>query len=128
MTTNLMDQQKELLDKWGKLTGTAFDSLREVSEINATLMAKLSEQQRAIIQACLEASTREGTLISGSKDYKELMAGQGALAAEYNEKFRSIVGRTTAILDECRNEFAAWVKKSVETPPTRPQTRGRRPG
>ena len=128
MTTSLMTHQKELLDQWGKLTGTAFESLREVSDMNVKLMEKLSEQQREIMKSCLEASTREATLISGSNDYKQLLAGQAALAAEYNERFRSIVSRTTDILEECRDELAAWVTKSVEAAPTGPQTRGRRRG
>src|SRR6266540_6227233 len=104
MTTNLMTHQKELLDQWGKLTSTAFESLREVNDVNVKLMEKLSEQQREIIKSCLEASMREATLISGSNDYKQLLAGQAALAAEYNERFRSIVSRTTDILEECRSE------------------------
>src|SRR5512132_869620 len=82
MTTSLMDHQKELLDQWGKLTKTGFDSLRELSDINAKLVERLSEQQREIIKSCLEASTKEAALIGGSRDPKALLASQAALAAE----------------------------------------------
>jgi phasin family protein len=124
MTTSLIDHQKELLEQWGKLTKTGFDSLREVSEINAKLVEKLSEQQREIIKSCLEASTKEATLISGSKDPKALLAGQAALATEYNDKLQHIVRHTTEILEQCKEELTAWGQKSLHSTAPGSQRRG----
>jgi phasin family protein len=124
MTTSLMDHQKELLDQWGKLTKTGFDSLRELSDINAKLVEKLSEQQREIIKSCLEASTKEAALIGGSRDPKALLASQAALAAEYNDKFQHIVRHTTEILEQCREELIAWGQESLHSTTARSQRRG----
>jgi phasin family protein len=124
MTTSLMDHQKELLDQWGKLTKTGFDSLREVSDLNAKLVEKLSDQQREIMKSCLEASTKEAALISGSKDPKALLAGQAALAAEYNDKFQHIVRHTTEILEQCREELMAWGQKSLHSTTAGSQRQG----
>src|SRR5919201_1451154 len=115
MATSALANQKELLDQWGKLTRTAFDSLKELGGINAKLMDKLSEQQQEIMKACLEASAREAQLVSTSKDFQELQTGQTTLASEYNERFLGIVRRTLDILTECREELATWVQKGVET-------------
>jgi phasin family protein len=106
--------QKELIEQWGEFTKTAFDSLRELGEINTKLVGRLSQQQLEILNTSLEAAVQETHLVSESKDYKQLLSGQSTLTAEYNRKFLEIVRKTTDILEETREELTGWLEKGVE--------------
>lgn len=106
--------QKELIDQWASLGKGALDSMKELGEINAKIVGKMTEQQQAILNACLEASAKEMSLVSEAKDPKDLLANQAALAQEYNAKFVEIVRATNDLLTECKNELSAWAEKGVE--------------
>jgi phasin family protein len=106
--------QKELIDQWANLGRSALESMKELGEINAKILAKMTEQQQAILNTCLEASAKEMELVSTAKDPKELLVKQSTLAAEYNAKFIDIVRATNEILTDCKSELSTWAEKGVE--------------
>lgn len=114
MQKEFLDQQRELIGQWSKLTKTGFDSLKELGEINGRLVERLSQQQLEIVNASLEATVKETQLLTQSKGYKDLVDNQSALSAEYNRRFLDIVRRTTDILTQARDELSAWVERGVE--------------
>ena len=107
--------QKQVIDQWGEFTRHALDSLKELGEINTKLVTRLSQQQLEMLNTSLEAAAKETRLVSETKGYNELVAGQSSLAAEYNRKFLDIVRTTTGLLEETRNELTAWVEKGMKT-------------
>lgn len=106
--------QQEVINQWATLGQNALDSMKELGGINAKVVEKLSEQQQQILNVYLEASSKEIKLISEVKDAKDLLAGQSALAAEYNGKFVEIVKNMQDFLAECKNELTTWAEKGVE--------------
>ena len=92
----------------------AHDSLRELGEINARLVQRLSEQQLAVLRTTMEASARETQLLSQPASYQNLPSRQAALVREYNEKFLEIARRTADILRETRDELTAWVQRGLD--------------
>ena len=92
----------------------AHDSLRELGEINARLVQRLSEQQLEVLRTTMEASARETQLLSQPASYQSLPSQQAALVREYNEKFLEIARRTADILRETRDELTAWVQRGLD--------------
>jgi len=106
--------QKELIEQWATLGKSALDSMKELGVINAKIVEKMTAQQQAILNTCLEASAKELELVSTSKDPKDLLARQAALSSEYNSKFVDIVRTTNDLLSECKNELTKWAEKGME--------------
>ncbi len=106
--------QQEMIDQWAALSRSALESMKELGAINAKLVEKMTAQQEAILSTCLEASAKEVNLISVSKDPKDLLAHQAALASEYGAKFVEIVRGTNDLLSECKNELSAWAERGME--------------
>ncbi len=93
---------------------SAIESMRELSEINSHILNKVSEQQMAILNTCLEASSKEAELLTKAKDPKEVLSSQTALTAEYNARFMDIVRNTAEVLNACKDELTGWAQKNVE--------------
>ena len=106
--------QQEVINHWATVGKNALDSMKELGEINAKIVEKLSEKQQQILNIYLEAGSKEIELISEVKDAKDLLAGQSSLAAEYNAKFVEIVRGMQDFLTECKSELTTWAEKGVE--------------
>ena len=106
--------QPEYLSEWTRFTNSAFNSAKELGEINTKAIKKLSEQQFDLISRCLDTGVKQLNLLSEVKGYKELLAGHTKLATEYNEKVLDTVRKTTQIFSEAKNEMAAWIDKNIE--------------
>ncbi len=106
--------QPEYLSEWTRFTNSAFNSTKELGEINTKAIKKLSEQQFDLISRCLDTGVKQLNLLSEVKGYKELLAGQTKLATEYNEKVLDTVRKTTQIFSEAKDEMATWIDKNIE--------------
>ncbi len=106
--------QREMVDQWAALGKSALESMKELSEINARIVERMAEQQEAILNACLEASCKEMELMGDSKDPKDLVAKQAALAREYSAKMVEIVRGTSELLSDCKNDLTAWAQRGME--------------
>lgn len=107
--------QNEILQQWSSASKTAFDSAKELGEINAKIIEKLAQQQLDIMNAVLDASSKQFQLVSESKGYKELLAGQSALAQEYNQQFVDFAKKATDLANEAKTELSSWFEKGMET-------------
>jgi len=106
--------QKDFIEQWATLGKSALDSMKELGIINAKIVEKMTAQQQAILNTCLEASAKELELASSATDPKDLMAKQTALSTEYNAKFVEIVRATNDLLSECKNELSKWAEEGME--------------
>ncbi len=109
MTTNDLNQQLALMGK------TALESMRDLGNINAKMVEKLSEQQLAILNTCLEASSKEIEIVTTCQTPNEILAQQSALADQYNQRMIDIVRTTNEVLEECKAELSVWAEKGVDT-------------
>ncbi len=108
----------DILSEISKLSNEAYDSLKELAEINTKTAEKLSVQQLEIIDTCLDTGNKQFSLATEAKDYKDVLSAQATLATEYNEKVLAFARNTTAILTESKDEIAAWLEKGVESATT----------
>lgn len=100
-------------DQFESLGKTAYETAKEFETIGARLIEQLAEHQWQVAYTCLETGAKQLSLVTESKDYKELLTAQTKLATEYNEKVLSSARKTTEILNDARTQFTSWVEKYV---------------
>lgn len=113
----------ELFDQWTKFSKTSFGALKELGEINAKVIEKLTEQQLALVTTWVEGSVKQLTRLGEAKGYKDVFAGQSELAAEYSNKLLGIARTSADALTESKDEITTWVEKGVESATVNPFTK-----
>jgi Uncharacterized protein conserved in bacteria (DUF2188)/Phasin protein len=109
-------EQKQLLDQWSQIATSTFDLLRELGDINASLLGRFSRQQLDFLSASIEAGTRQLQLLAWpSGDYRYLLDRESSLLIDYNTKFLEIATESTNIVADATERFAHWVQRSATT-------------
>jgi phasin family protein len=103
----------DMTENWNNIAKTAMNSIKELGNINVRVIEKLTEQQLAVLNTCLEASKKEIDLASKTKNPEDIINMQSELIAEYNTKLMGILQNTGAILSSCNSDITAWAEKSV---------------
>ena len=106
----------DITKQWNEISKTAIESMKELGSINTRVIEKLTEQQLAILNTCMEASQKEIEMAASGKNAQNpqaLLAAQAELMAEYNSRFMNIVQSTGDILKDCNNEIMDWADKGM---------------
>jgi len=106
----------DITKQWNEISKTAIESMKELGSINTKLIEKLTEQQLAVLNTCMEASQKEIELAASEKnaqDPQALLAAQAELVAEYNSRLMSIVQSTGEILKDCNSKITSWADKGM---------------
>ncbi|MCI0401719.1 MAG: phasin family protein [Gammaproteobacteria bacterium] len=107
--------QNELIQEWSKLGKTTSEALKELGDINAKLIERLTEQQLALINATVEGSAKQTRLLTEAKGIQDVISGQANLTADYSQKVFAIARRTADLLNQSRQDITAWVEKGMKT-------------
>ena len=106
----------DITQQWNKISKTAIESMKELGSINTRVIEKLTEQQLAVLNTCMEASQKEIEMASSGKNAQSpqtLLKAQADLIAEYNGRLMSIVQFTGDILKDCNSEITSWADKCM---------------
>jgi Phasin protein len=103
----------ELIDHWTKLTRSALDAVKELTDLNTKLLERTSEQQFEFASASLDAGAKGVQLVSEPRSYRDFISGQTAIVTEYGDRVQKIVRRGNEIAAEARDEYAAWFEGKV---------------
>ena len=106
----------DITQQWNKISKTAIESMKELGSINTRVIEKLTEQQLAVLNTCIEASQKEIEMASSGKNAQSqqtLLKAQADLIAEYNGRLMSIVQSTGDILKDCNSEITSWADKGM---------------
>lgn len=106
--------QFEIMEPWAQFGSMSYASLKELGEINTKTFEKMGEQQLGWVNACVDTGIKQVTLLTESKGYKDLLAGQTKLMTEYNEKMLDAARKSTEIMTDSKDEMAAWFEKTLE--------------
>ena len=110
----------DITKQWNEISKTAIESMKNFGNINTKVIEKLTEQQLAVLNTCMEASQKEINLATSEKnvqDPKALLAAQAELVAEYNSRLMTIVQSTGEILKDCNTEITDWADKTMNATP-----------
>ena len=106
----------DITKQWSEISKTAIESMKELGNINTRVIEKLTEQQLAVLNTCMESSQKEIEMATSGKnaqDPQALLAAQAELMAEYNSKLMEIVQSTGVILRDCNSEITNWADKGM---------------
>ena len=71
------------------------------------------QQQLELAQASIDLSVKGAQLASESRNYREFVAGQAALASEYGDRVLKTVRKGNEAATELRDEYSAFVEGKV---------------
>ena len=105
----------DITKQWNEISKTTIESMKELGSINTKLIKKLTEQQLAVLNTCMEASQKEIEMASGknAQNPQALLKAQADLIAEYNSRLMSIVHSSGDILKDCNSEITSWADKGM---------------
>jgi phasin family protein len=107
-------QQNEIIQQWAEMNKGLVESLKQLGEINSTMMNKLTERQMAAANAYVEGMSKQMENISEVKNAQDAVALQAKLTKEFGEKMMENVRQTMDVLTQTRSDLAAWVEKGME--------------
>ncbi len=116
----------QLFNQWTGYTTTDLDSLKELADINIKLWERVFRQQLDVLSTSFEAAVRGTQAVTEAKDYKDFLARQSAVAAEYSDQVLGIARKTNAIVNEVREGLTAWAEKQVDESVSRTKTAAKR--
>ncbi|MGH8487916.1 MAG: phasin family protein [Gammaproteobacteria bacterium] len=106
--------QFEFMNPWAQFGNMSYASLKELGEISTKALEKMGEQQLGLVSTYFDTGIKQVTLLTESKGYKDLMAGQTKLMTEYNEQMLDAMQKTAEIVTDSKDEMAAWFEKTQE--------------
>jgi hypothetical protein len=107
---------KDITKQWNEISKTAIESMKELGNINTRVIEKLTDQQLAVLNTCMDASQKEIEMTTSDKNAQNpqaLLAAQAELMAEYNSRLMNIVQSTGDILKDCNSEVTSWADKGM---------------
>ena len=108
----------DITKQWNEISKTAIESMKELGSINTRVIEKMTEQQLAVLNTCMEASQKEiemATSGTNAQNPQALLAAQADLMAEYNSRLMNIVQSTGDILKDCNSDITDWAGKGMNT-------------
>jgi phasin family protein len=102
------------IEQWNKMGATTLEAWKKLAEINSGLAEKISKQQKAVLDQCLEASNKQLALTTESKDYRELFSAQSELVSEQSQKFVELAREVAQVLEQARTELTGWMEDSTK--------------
>lgn len=107
-------QQNEMIQQWTEMNKGFMDALKQLGEINTSMMSKLTERQMAAANAYVEGMSKQMENIGEVKNAQDVVALQAKLAKEFGEKMMENARQTMDVLTQTRSDLAAWVEKGME--------------
>jgi phasin family protein len=104
----------QFTDELSENQRAALEAIKEWGEINAVVIERLMEQNRAALTTFLEAGTEHLQVLTGAKDYKAFMNSQTEFVKSTGEKLLAYGQETNEILNEARQRLASWLEKGFE--------------
>jgi phasin family protein len=112
----------QLLNQWPGYTTTDLASLQELADINIKLWERFFRQQLDVLNTSFEAAVRGTQAVTEAKDYKDFLARQSAVAAEYSDQVLGIARKTNTVVGDIRDELTAWAERQVDETVNRTKT------
>ncbi|MDQ3810914.1 MAG: DUF2188 domain-containing protein [Chloroflexota bacterium] len=122
----VQNEQSEQLGQWSQITKRTFDLLRELGDINASLVSGFARQQLQLVGASTEVGTRQLQLFLQPRQYyRDLLDRESSLLIDYNTRIVEIARKGTNIVSEATERLADWVQKGAATVEENAQTAAR---
>lgn len=106
---------KEMFELMNRMSQSAYDTSRRLAEINQAALEKLMAQQMELVDAWMEAGTRNLELMSKAKGYQEVVSGQADLAREYGQKVLAGCKSGSEVVTEARDSAVKLMDEAARS-------------
>jgi phasin family protein len=106
--------QDELIKQWTELNKSAMDAIKELGEINANTMTRLTQRQMEMVNLYMEGGSKQLETLSDAKNVQDVIAAQSHLFTELNEKLMDNARQTVNDLAEVKEKLSTWAEKGME--------------
>jgi len=107
-------QTNDVMKQWTEANQNMMEAMKQLGEINTTVMTKLTERQMSVINAYMESVSQQLETMKDAKDVQTVISSQAKLATEFSEKMLDNARQTMDVLSQTRNDLTGWVEKGVE--------------
>lgn len=114
--------QNEVLEAMTSVNKTAYESMKQLMDINAKVLSKLTEKQMGIMAGCMSRGIEQMEMVRDAKDYASYMSKQTALMKSCGEEAMSNANGLMEIMSKTRDELTAWFECGVSTMTTATET------
>ena len=106
--------QQDIIKSFNEFSKNAMESAKSLGEIQSKLMERTMKQQMKAAELFFEGSVKQAKLVQETKEMKDLMAGQAALAEKYAGKLVELAKDNVNLAQEAGAEYKAWIEKGLK--------------
>ncbi len=104
-----------LFDQWENVGRSTLQATKELEGIGTRVFERLAQEQAQFLSSCVDAGVKQFSLVSQTKDYRDLWTEQAKVASEYNDRLMSSAKNTADILNDARGELASWFERGLSS-------------
>lgn len=105
---------EDLTKQWAEMNKAAMNAFKELGEINANAMNRLTQRQLDMVNLYMEGGAKQLEMFSDAKNMQDVMATQSKLVGEFNEKLIENAKQTIEVLTDTKDALTNWAEKGVE--------------
>ena len=106
---------KDSVEKLTAANRSAVESALRLNKIAVRTQSLLARQQVAALENCLEAGSRQMSLVGETRDPRELVARQTEVVVELGEQLVAVAQEAMDIQSQARDELATWFEEGLKT-------------
>lgn len=106
--------QQDILKSLNEFGNTTLEAAKALGEINSKFVEQTIKQQLKAADLFVAGSLQQAKLVQDTKETKDLMAKQAALAEEYTAKFVDLAKANATLAQEAGAEYKAWIEKGMK--------------
>ena len=101
---------EEINENMNKMGQSAYNAAKALYTMNTNTVEQLFDQQIAMATLGMESITSQMELMSTTKDFQAVVAGQADIANDLSNKSQGIARNTMDIMNESKKDVSAWVE------------------
>lgn len=106
-------QTQQFFDSANLSGKAAFETFKEVGEINRKTFEKLYQKQVELVSRSVDNGVRQLKALSEAKSYEDLLAEQARMAEETGQQLINHARDVVATVRDAREAYSALVEKGV---------------
>jgi len=107
-------QTTDLMKQWAEANQNMMESIKQLGEINTSVMTKLTEHQMGLINSYMEGMSQQLESMKDANNVQDVISSQAKLAQEFSEKMLENTRQSMDVLMQTRTELTSWLEKGVE--------------
>ena len=106
--------QKDMMETMQKMTQTALDNLKQLSDTNMSIAKDLMQEQMDLTASILETTTKSTEDLAEAKNYGDLASGQAGAVQKLSKTIMESARTTSETISEAGNAYAKMLEAGMK--------------